>query len=118
LSKAIEDATKEIMRVGKAVVGDKTMVDVLVPFNETFSSSVHRGQSLFEAWRDATDAAEQAAEDTAHLVPRIGRARPHAERSIGTPDAGAVSLALIVRAVDSVLAAHISHPTSRSREEL
>jgi D-erythrulose 4-kinase len=108
LSKAIEDATKEIMRVGKAVVGDKTMVDVLVPFNETFASSVHQGQSLVEAWRDATDAAEQAAQDTAHLVPRMGRARPHAERSIGTPDAGAVSLALIVRAVGGVLASHRS----------
>ncbi|HEX3199925.1 MAG TPA: DAK2 domain-containing protein, partial [Propionibacteriaceae bacterium] len=110
LSKAIEDATKEIMRVGKAVVGDKTMVDVLVPFNETFASSVHQGRSLVEAWRDATDAAEQAAQDTSHLVPRMGRARPHAERSIGTPDAGAVSLALIVRAVGSVLASPIPEP--------
>jgi dihydroxyacetone kinase len=33
----------------------------------------------------------------------MGRARPHAERSLGTPDAGAVSLALIVRAVGATL---------------
>uniref|UniRef100_UPI0012F62235 DAK2 domain-containing protein n=1 Tax=Actinoalloteichus spitiensis TaxID=252394 RepID=UPI0012F62235 len=49
------------------------------------------------------EAARRAAEATADLVPRMGRARPLAERSVGTPDAGAVSLALIVRAVRDVL---------------
>ncbi|WP_156038463.1 DAK2 domain-containing protein, partial [Actinoalloteichus caeruleus] len=43
-----------------------------------------------------------AAEETANLVPRVGRARPLAERSVGTPDAGAVSMALIVRTVASM----------------
>jgi dihydroxyacetone kinase len=33
----------------------------------------------------------------------MGRARPHAEKSLGTPDAGAVSMALIVRAVHNTL---------------
>ena len=36
---------------------------------------------------------------TAELLPRLGRARPHAERSVGTPDPGAHSLALVVDAV-------------------
>jgi dihydroxyacetone kinase len=47
--------------------------------------------------------AEQAAEDTAQLLPLMGRARPHAEKSLGTPDAGAVSMALIVRAIHNTL---------------
>ena len=46
----------------------------------------------------------EAAEETAHLTPKIGRARPLAERSVGTPDPGAVSLGLIVTAIGEVLA--------------
>ncbi|MGW4567391.1 hypothetical protein ACWEN3_35065, partial [Streptomyces sp. NPDC004561] len=37
------------------------------------------------------------------VLPRKGRARPHAEKSLGTPDAGAHSLALITRVVHGVL---------------
>ena len=44
-----------------------------------------------------------AAQETASLTPKIGRARPLAERSVGTPDPGAISLALIVTAVGDVL---------------
>ncbi|MYW70897.1 DAK2 domain-containing protein, partial [Pseudonocardia sp. SID8383] len=36
------------------------------------------------------------AEDTARLTARLGRARAHGERSVGTPDPGAVSFALVV----------------------
>jgi dihydroxyacetone kinase len=39
------------------------------------------------------------------LRPRIGRARPLAEKSLGTPDAGAVSLSLIINAIEPVLRA-------------
>ncbi|NUS89247.1 MAG: DAK2 domain-containing protein, partial [Streptomyces sp.] len=62
-------------------------------------------QPLAAAWDAAATAAEAAAKATAELLPRLGRARPHAEKSLGTPDAGAVSLALIARAVHGVLAA-------------
>ncbi|NEB60271.1 DAK2 domain-containing protein, partial [Streptomyces diastaticus] len=51
-------------------------------------------------------AATEAAAGTAGLLPRRGRARPHAEKSLGTPDAGAHSLALITRAVHGVLLNH------------
>ncbi len=53
--------------------------------------------------RRAADAAAGAAAATADLLPRMGRARPHAEKSLGTPDPGAHSFALIVRAVGEVL---------------
>ncbi|HEX3196817.1 MAG TPA: DAK2 domain-containing protein, partial [Propionibacteriaceae bacterium] len=61
------------------------------------------GDSISEAWRSAADACRAAAEATASLVPKIGRARPLAERSVGTPDPGAVSLGLIVTAIGDVL---------------
>jgi dihydroxyacetone kinase len=64
---------------------------------------VNGGGSLREAWGSAAAVAEQAAEATANLLPLMGRARPHAEKSLGTPDAGAVSMALIVRAIHNTL---------------
>ena len=51
-------------------------------------------------------APDEAANNTAGLVPKMGRARPLAEKSLGTPDAGAVSFAMIVRAVHGVLSEH------------
>ncbi|MGO4245951.1 dihydroxyacetone kinase family protein [Paenarthrobacter sp. RAF54_2] len=100
----VTDAAAAIMNFGKAKVGDKTMVDVLVPFRDSLSAGVEGGSSLPEAWGTAAATAQQAAEATAQLLPLMGRARPHAEKSLGTPDAGAVSLALIVRAIQNTFA--------------
>jgi D-erythrulose 4-kinase len=96
-------AAAAIMDFGKAKPGDKTLVDVLVPFRDALSTGVSTGESLTQAWGTAAGVAEQAAEDTAQLLPLMGRARPHAEKSLGTPDAGAVSMALIVRAIHKIL---------------
>jgi D-erythrulose 4-kinase len=99
----VAGAAAAIMDFGKAKTGDKTLVDVLVPFRDALAAGVSAGQSLTEAWGAAAAVAEQAAEDTALLLPLMGRARPHAEKSLGTPDAGAVSMALIVRAIHNTL---------------
>jgi D-erythrulose 4-kinase len=79
------------------------MVDVMVPFADALTAGVNAGQSLPVAWGAAAAVAGEAAAATSELLPKIGRARPHAERSLGTPDAGAYSLALIVRAISDVL---------------
>ena len=50
------------------------------------------------------EAATVAAEATAQLAPKLGRARSHTQRSLGYPDAGAVSLAMIARLVGDLLA--------------
>jgi dihydroxyacetone kinase len=102
---AVRNAARAVMDFGKASLGDKTLVDVLVPFGEALDRAASAGDPLPAAWSGAADVATKAARDTADLVPLIGRARPHAERSLGTPDAGAVSLALIVNAVAEVLRA-------------
>ena len=101
---AVVAATDEVMRFGKAQLGDKTMVDTLVPFGDVLGREVAAGASLSVAWATASVAADEAARATADLLPRIGRARPHAEKSLGTPDAGATSLAYITAVVGSVLA--------------
>ncbi|MGN6440813.1 MAG: DAK2 domain-containing protein, partial [Arthrobacter sp.] len=99
----VAGAAAAIMDFGKAKVGDKTLVDVLVPFRDALTAGVSSGKPLADAWDAAATSAQQAAEDTANLLPLMGRARPHAEKSLGTPDAGAVSMALIVRAIHNTL---------------
>ena len=104
VSVGVAAAVDGIMSFGKAEVGDKTMVDALVPFRDTLTSGVDGGASLADAWQSAADAASAAATATADLLPRMGRARPHAEKSLGTPDAGAYSFGLIVQSIAAVLA--------------
>ena len=94
---SIVRAKNEVMSFGKAQIGDKTLVDALVPFAETLQSQVRSGENLAEAWESAATAAITAADATGALLPRIGRARPHAEKSIGHPDPGAISFAMITR---------------------
>jgi dihydroxyacetone kinase len=99
----VRDAQEAVARLGGAEPGDKTMLDALQPFAEVLSDAVGDGQALASAWEAAAERAEQAARETAALRPRVGRARPLADRSVGTPDPGAVSLALCLRAVGVVL---------------
>lgn len=108
VSAGIDSALREVINLGKAQPGDKTLVDVLHPFSAAFAAEASRGLSIFAAWTIATDVAEVAGQATQHLLPKMGRARPHAEKSVGTPDPGAISLVLILRSAKQVLIAHRS----------
>lgn len=95
---AVEAACEAIEQAGKASEGDKTMLDALLPFARTLQDQLSAGAALAAAWDRAAQRARDAAEATAALLPRTGRARLHGERSRGTPDPGAVSFALVVEA--------------------
>lgn len=97
-------ALDSVTRLGRARPGDKTLVDALVPFVETLEKEAAARKSLSEAWSAAADAAKAAADATATLTPKLGRVRPLAEKSIGHPDAGAVSLALVSRVAGKYIA--------------
>lgn len=103
VSAGVTAALAGIQKYGKAEVGDKTMVDAIVPFAETLAARVGAGDRLRDAWSTAAEASTTAAAATADLLPKMGRARTHHEKSLGTPDAGAHSFALIVTAVSGVL---------------
>jgi D-erythrulose 4-kinase len=103
LADAVQGSAQHLQGFSKAQLGDKTMLDALFPFVDTLVEQVDAGAPISEAWRSAADACRSAAEATAPLVPKIGRARPLAERSVGTPDPGAISLGLIVTAIGGVL---------------
>jgi dihydroxyacetone kinase len=100
---AVQASAQDLQGFSKAELGDKTMLDALFPFVDTLVGQVDADASIADAWRAAADVCRTAAEATASLVPKIGRARPLAERSVGTPDPGAVSLGLIVTAIGDVL---------------
>ncbi|MEA5456156.1 dihydroxyacetone kinase family protein [Sinomonas sp. JGH33] len=100
----LTEAAEAVMAYGKARVGDKTLVDALVPFAESLAAGVADGQSLSTAWETAAKTATKAAQDTADLLPGMGRARSHGDKSLGVPDPGAVSLALIATTVGGLLA--------------
>ncbi|NHD19376.1 MULTISPECIES: dihydroxyacetone kinase family protein [unclassified Actinopolyspora] len=91
----IEGFSAAIAGLGRAEVGDKTMVDALVPFVSTFSTT--------HSWRSAAEVARTSAERTAELIAGTGRAKHLAERGRGTPDAGAVSFALLAETVAEFL---------------
>lgn len=103
LASAVRQAVTEIERLGGARLGDKTMIDAAVPFAETLVAEGAQGSTLAIAWRRASRAATAAAQATAELCPRVGRARPLATRSVGSADPGAVSFALAMQAIaDSI----------------
>lgn len=97
-------ANAAVMGYGKATVGDKTMVDSLVPSAETLAERVARDEGLVKAWSAATAAAKSAADQTTDLMPGTGGARSHGEKALGVPDPGAVSLVMIAEAIGTVLA--------------
>ncbi|MDQ0644286.1 dihydroxyacetone kinase family protein [Microbacterium murale] len=104
VASAVDAARAAIQGYGKAAVGDKTMVDALVPFAQGLSARVAAGEALAPAWVAAAVDATDAAEATSALLPRLGRARPHMEKSLGTPDPGAISLARAMTVAGRVLA--------------
>jgi dihydroxyacetone kinase len=97
----VAEAEQRLRETGGAAVGDKTMVDAIVPFAGVLDQ--RQSDGLAVAWAAAADAATEAAAATADLVPRLGRSRSHGDKSVGTPDPGAHSFALIVTAVSAVL---------------
>ncbi|MDA8438000.1 MAG: dihydroxyacetone kinase family protein [Propionibacterium sp.] len=98
---AARSAVDEIVTVGGAERGDKTMVDAAIPFRDALVSS---DRPLAVAWAHAVEAAEAGTEATASIAARRGRAKTHHERSIGTPDPGAVSFSRIVAVIGRRLA--------------
>ena len=80
---------EELAALSKAKVGDKTMMDALIPATE---AALACPGSEEEVLRAAAQAAAEGAEASRNFVSKFGRARSYGEATIGTPDAGAVSM--------------------------
>ena len=82
----------------RANVGDKTLMDALIPAIAAMTALKGQSPVLADLFAVAADAAQKGADSTKDLVAKYGRAKNLGERSRGTLDAGAVSTALIYRA--------------------
>ena len=83
-------ALEELNDMSGAKVGDKTMMDALIPASQAIAAYEGTGEDgLFQA---AAQAAAQGAENSKQFVSKFGRAKSYGEKTIGTPDAGAVSM--------------------------
>ncbi|MEK4142456.1 MULTISPECIES: dihydroxyacetone kinase subunit DhaK [Paenibacillus] len=92
--KGIQDTGERSFGRG-AVVGDKTLIDALVPFADAWTQSAEQGDDIKVAASKAAEAAVQGSKNTIEIVARMGRAGTVGERSIGYPDAGAHALGVI-----------------------
>lgn len=88
-----------LMQRGKSDVGQKTMLDVLVPVSTTFTTSVAQGKTTAAICKAIKDAADQGLEYTRDLIATQGRAAGLGERSIGHLDPGAKSCQVMTHAV-------------------
>jgi phosphoenolpyruvate---glycerone phosphotransferase subunit DhaL len=96
-SAALESAVKGVQARGKAELGDKTMIDALVPARDVFRDEVGGGASFGDALERSAAAAKEGMEATVPLVARKGRASYLGERSAGHQDPGATSSHMLLR---------------------
>ena len=89
--------------MGSAKVGDKTLMDTLVPAREAFQAAVAGGADFSSALTAMIDAAERGWKSTKDLQARIGRSARLGERSIGVLDAGATSCYLLLKTMGTSL---------------
>ena len=90
---------QSMMMRGKSNVGQKTMLDVLVPVSTTFTIAAAHGKTDAEICKEVKNAAQEGLEYTRDLVATKGRAAGLGERAIGHLDPGAKSCQVIVYAV-------------------
>ena len=103
LLKAMFAASLESMEdITKAKVGDKTMMDALIPAVEAAKAA---GDDVHEILEAAKEAAKKGAKESEQYVSKFGRARSYKEETIGTPDAGAVSTSLFFEGICGGLSA-------------
>lgn len=79
----------------KANVGDKTMMDAIIPAVDAIEKAAGEGKTIPEIFADAAKAAADGAEATKQMQAKFGRARNLGERTIGHKDPGATSMSLI-----------------------
>jgi len=97
-TEALEAGLNGVMMRGKAVPGDKTMVDALMPSAEALKEASADNMSLNDALRACARAAERGVQDTIPLIARKGRASYLGERSRGHQDPGATSSSMLLLA--------------------
>lgn len=109
MAELLQGAVRGIQNTGErsfgrgAVVGDKTLIDALVPCADQWTELAPTGTPLIKIFKEAAQAAREGAQRTESIVARMGRAGTVGERSLGHPDAGAYALGVIFNDLASKL---------------
>ena len=86
---------------GNSDVGDKTLLDALVPLTDRLEQELQSGADARTALAAAATTARESAEATSELIAKRGRASYTGERSKGSVDAGAMALAVIIERINN-----------------
>ncbi len=102
ISAMLQAAIDGIIARGKATVGEKTMLDAIIPAKEVYDAAIAEGKSIAEALAAAEDKAWERVEYTKTIIATKGRASYLGERSIGHQDPGATSMTYLIQSMKEV----------------
>jgi dihydroxyacetone kinase phosphoprotein-dependent L subunit len=105
---ALTQAVDGVQSVGNAQIGDKTLMDTLIPARDAYLAALAQGQDFAAALGAMVTAAEAGWQSTQALQARVGRAARLGERSIGVLDAGATSCFLLLRTLGEALQSRLA----------
>ena len=98
VSAMLHAAVEGVEQRGKAHIGDKTMLDALIPASVTFDRIAGEGRPLPECMEAALDAAKKGADETKKLRSKAGRSEWMGDRTVGIEDAGAAAMTILFEA--------------------
>ena len=101
LKSFLKAANEGVKSRGGASPGDKTMIDALEPAAQEASGNI--SLPLFELIKLVAQAAERGKEESKDMIATMGRAKTLGERSLGHPDAGACSVAIILKSMSEFI---------------
>ena len=103
MGNALQAGVEAIASISPAKVGDKTLMDTLIPAVSAYEKAQLEGKSFSQALEDMKTGARLGRDSTKDMVARLGRASRLGERSRGVLDAGSVSCCIILETIgDSV----------------
>ena len=96
---ALNSMIESIQRRGKAVLGEKTMLDTIMPTYNFLEKSFNEGKSLKDIKNEVIEVAKKSMEATKDIIATKGRASYLGERSVGHIDPGAMSSYLMIKTI-------------------
>jgi phosphoenolpyruvate---glycerone phosphotransferase subunit DhaL len=106
----LEGAVASVRTISEAQVGDKTMMDALLPAVAAYVAALDEGRMFADALEAMATAAERGRDSTKGLAAKVGRASRLGERSRGSLDPGATSCALILRTMATSIGSLLAGP--------
>lgn len=98
IADALQRGAERMTKLGRAEPGQKTMIDALVPAVDAARAAARGGADLAATLAAAAESARIGAAATATMTPAAGRARYAPEQSLGSPDPGATTIAVVFAA--------------------